>query len=74
MVCLQAPRRLRNTIAGKLGRHALQSNMKAKAETKKLWGGRFTGETDKLMEKFNDSLPFDKRLWHEDLQVCITCF
>lgn len=22
------------------------------------------------MEKFNDSLPFDRRLWSEDLQVC----
>jgi hypothetical protein len=39
------------------------------AEAKKLWGGRFTGAVDPLMEKFNESLPFDKRLWHEDLQV-----
>jgi argininosuccinate lyase len=43
--------------------------MKAGAEPKKLWGGRFTGATDPLMEKFNESLPFDKRLWREDLQV-----
>lgn len=34
---------------------------------KKLWGGRFTGATDPLMEKFNESLPFDKRLWAHDL-------
>lgn len=40
----------------------------ANAEAKKLWGGRFTGATDPLMEKFNESLPFDKRLWAEDLQ------
>ena len=39
------------------------------AEPKKLWGGRFTGAIDPLMEKFNESLPFDKRLWREDLQV-----
>ncbi|KAG2493597.1 hypothetical protein HYH03_008115 [Edaphochlamys debaryana] len=36
--------------------------------TKKLWGGRFTGKTDPLMEKFNESLPFDKRLWAEDIK------
>jgi len=34
---------------------------------KKLWGGRFTGETDPLMEKFNDSIGFDKRLWKHDI-------
>ncbi|UMZ74564.1 argininosuccinate lyase [Natranaerofaba carboxydovora] len=28
----------------------------------KLWGGRFTGETDKLVEKFNASIDFDKKL------------
>ena len=38
-------------------------------EKKKLWGGRFTGATDPLMEKFNESLPFDKRMWREDLRV-----
>lgn len=38
-------------------------------EQKKLWGGRFTGATDPLMEKFNESLPFDKRMWREDLRV-----
>lgn len=42
------------------------------ASTKKLWGGRFTGATDPLMEKFNESLPFDKRMWHEDTRVCIS--
>jgi hypothetical protein len=36
---------------------------------KKLWGGRFTGKTDPLMEKFNESLPFDKRMWEEDIRV-----
>ena len=39
------------------------------AEPKKLWGGRFTGKTDPLMEKFNESLPFDKRMWAEDIQA-----
>ena len=34
----------------------------------KLWGGRFTGETDPLMERFNASIHFDKRMWQADLQ------
>ncbi len=41
----------------------------APKEERKLWGGRFTGKTDPLMEKFNESLPFDKRMWAEDIQV-----
>ena len=30
--------------------------------------GRFTGKTDPLMERFNESLPFDKRMWAEDIR------
>lgn len=33
----------------------------------KLWGGRFTGAVDPLMEKFNASIGFDKRMWKEDV-------
>lgn len=33
----------------------------------KLWGGRFTGAVDPLMEAFNASLPFDKRMWRADI-------
>jgi argininosuccinate lyase len=33
-----------------------------------LWGGRFTGKTDALMEAFNASLSFDKRLHTADVQ------
>lgn len=33
----------------------------------KLWGGRFTGATDPLMEQFNASIGFDKRFWAVDL-------
>ncbi|MCB0210721.1 MAG: argininosuccinate lyase [Anaerolineae bacterium] len=32
-----------------------------------LWGGRFSGETDALMRKFNDSIFFDIQLWEADL-------
>ncbi len=37
----------------------------------KLWGGRFTKSASKLMEEFNDSLPFDKRLWKEEIQASL---
>ncbi len=36
--------------------------------TKKLWGGRFTGKIDPLMEQFNASISFDRRLWAADVQ------
>jgi len=38
----------------------------------KLWGGRFTKSASKLMEEFNDSLPFDKRLWKEEIEASRT--
>ena len=34
----------------------------ASDEPKKLWGGRFSEAQDPLMEKFNESLSFDRRL------------
>ncbi|MES1913887.1 MAG: hypothetical protein MHM6MM_006034, partial [Cercozoa sp. M6MM] len=33
----------------------------------KLWGGRFSGQVDPDMERFNRSLPFCRRLWRQDL-------
>lgn len=36
-----------------------------------LWGGRFEGETDALVWQFNQSLPFDQRLWREDIEGSI---
>jgi len=33
----------------------------------RLWSGRFTEETDKLVEAFTASIPFDKRLYREDI-------
>ncbi len=32
-----------------------------------LWGGRFTGQIDPLMDRLNASLPFDWRLWDADI-------
>ncbi len=34
----------------------------------KLWGGRFEGATDDLMERFNASIGFDWRLWAADIE------
>ena len=34
----------------------------------KLWGGRFTGAPDQLAYQFNASLPFDRRLWAQDIR------
>jgi hypothetical protein len=35
----------------------------------KLWGGRFTGTTDPVIEEFNASIAYDKRMWKADIMV-----
>ena len=37
----------------------------------KAWGGRFTQDTDPLVESFNASLGFDRRLFRQDIQGSI---
>ncbi len=32
-----------------------------------VWGGRFSGDMDATMARFNTSLPFDRRLWEVDI-------
>ena len=39
----------------------------AEDATSKLWGGRFTGETDALVEAYTASIDFDRRLYREDI-------
>ena len=36
--------------------------------TRKVWGGRFRGETDALVNKFNASIGFDWRLYAQDIE------
>ena len=36
-----------------------------------LWGGRFTGETDALVYRFNASIGFDKKLFGQDVEGSI---
>jgi len=38
---------------------------------KNLWGGRFTGETDRGFAKFNSSFTFDRRLFEVDVRASI---
>src|SRR5512137_2489230 len=38
---------------------------------RKLWSGRFTEETDRLVEVFTASLPFDMRLYDHDIEGSI---
>ena len=33
----------------------------------KLWSGRFDSDTDALVDELNASIPFDKRLFREDI-------
>ncbi len=37
------------------------------AASSKLWGGRFAGETNELVDRFNASIDFDRRLYREDI-------
>ena len=39
-----------------------------KMSSNKLWGGRFTGKTDPVMEEFNNSIGYDKIMWREDIE------
>ncbi|KAF3841016.1 hypothetical protein F7725_006878 [Dissostichus mawsoni] len=40
----------------------------ASTEGNKLWGGRFVGDTDPIMERFNASIAYDKRMWDADIR------
>ncbi|WP_034386692.1 argininosuccinate lyase [Deinococcus sp. YIM 77859] len=42
--------------------------MTHKTQDKKLWGGRFAEATDRLVELFNASVPFDQRLAEQDIR------
>src|SRR5262245_42147304 len=33
-----------------------------------MWGGRFSGSIDERMARFNNSYPFDQRMWDEDIR------
>jgi hypothetical protein len=46
-----------------LSHAALAYNPLQEPKKARLWGGRFRTDTDPVMEKFNNSINFDKRMW-----------
>lgn len=36
-------------------------------KNKKLWGGRFSINAAEILDQFNASLPFDKKLYRQDI-------
>ena len=40
-------------------------------QSQKLWGGRFTGQSDRGFAEFNQSFSFDRRLFQADIQASI---
>jgi len=69
LFCRRHPRRRLTAALPKTKTKQAAKDAAPAAEPKKLWGGRFTGKTDPLMEKFNESLPFDRRMWAEDIKA-----
>ncbi len=57
---------LRHNARGK----SRENEMSEKAD-KNLWGGRFTGETDRGFAEFNRSFGFDRRLFEVDVRTSI---
>lgn len=45
------------------------NSKETKYQPEKVWSGRFKKATDSLMERFNQSIAFDIRLWRADVQV-----
>ncbi|MEP6756619.1 MAG: argininosuccinate lyase [Chthonomonadales bacterium] len=45
--------------------------MSSSPSTGKLWGGRFSSDTDELVKLLNNSLPFDGRMWRQDIRGSI---
>ena len=49
--------------------YVFASNTVIPLQGNKLWGGRFTGKVDPIMEEFNSSIGLDRRMWKVDIQV-----
>ena len=63
-----SPPGAKNLIAGRAVVAMASAAPEATGEKKKLWGGRFSEDIDPLMEKFNESLSFDRRMAQEDIR------
>ena len=49
----------------------MKKNSSEKQNNSKIWGGRFSTSTNELMEDFNSSIQFDKRLYNQDVEGSI---
>ena len=49
----------------------MKKNSSEKQNNSKIWGGRFSTSTNELMEEFNSSIQFDKRLYNQDIEGSI---
>ena len=67
------PRKIPTDVSGLMfvdGKPQISRDRESKM-SKKLWGGRFTSDTNEMVNTFNSSIHFDKRLWREDIQGSI---
>ena len=63
-----SPPGAKNLVTGRAVVAMASAAPEATGEKKKLWGGRFSEDIDPLMEKFNESLSFDRRMAQEDIR------
>ncbi|MDC0456806.1 argininosuccinate lyase [Alphaproteobacteria bacterium] len=49
----------------------MKKNSSDKQNNSKIWGGRFSTSPNELMEEFNSSIQFDKRLYNQDIEGSI---
>ena len=49
----------------------MKKNSSEKQNNSKIWGGRFSTSPNELMEEFNSSIQFDKRLYNQDIEGSI---
>ena len=49
----------------------MKKNSSDKQNNSKIWGGRFSTSLNELMEEFNSSIQFDKRLYNQDIEGSI---
>ncbi|MDC1357056.1 argininosuccinate lyase [Pseudomonadota bacterium] len=49
----------------------MKKNSSEKQNNSKIWGGRFLTSPNELMEEFNSSIQFDKRLYNQDIEGSI---
>jgi len=62
---------LTKPVKTSLGADKVSTNLKTKNSASKIWGGRFAEAPCDLMQKINQSIGFDKRLYRQDICASI---